>query len=147
MPRNDPFKNYRFRVEIDGIQEAGFREVTIPTSTQEPIEYREGRDPIHARKLPGLNKYGNVTLKWGITTSMELYDWRKRIEEGGIEKERKNIRIFIQNDLQTGEDKLEWELLEAWPTVYTAPELNATGNEIAIESLEIVCEEIRRVKV
>jgi phage tail-like protein len=146
MPRNDPFKNYRFRVEIDGITEAGFREVTIPTSTQEPIEYREGGEPIHTRKLPGLNKYGNVTLKWGITNSMVLYDWRKKIEEGKVESERKNIRIFIQNDLPAGEDKLEWELYEAWPTVYTAPELNATGNEIAIESLEIVCEEIKRVQ-
>jgi phage tail-like protein len=144
MARKDPFKNYRFRLELDGIQEAGFNGLTMSNSTQEPIEYREGHEPIYSRKLPGLIKYGNVTLKWGITDSMALYDWRKQIEDGDVEKARKTVHIYIQDDQNQGEDKVHWILEQAWPTVYTAPELNATGSEIAIESLEIVCERFYR---
>jgi len=71
--RKDPFKNFRFILEIDGITQAGFREVTIPDSTQDPIEYREGNEKfITARKLPGQIKYGNVSLKWGTTDSLEI---------------------------------------------------------------------------
>ena len=72
--RKDPYKNFRFLVEIDGITQAGFREVTIPDTAQDPVEYREGNEPITVRKLPGLIKYGNVTLKWGITDSLDLYN-------------------------------------------------------------------------
>jgi len=88
--RKDPYKNFRFLLEIDDITQAGFREVTVPDSTQDPIEYREGNEPITARKLPGLIKYGNVSLKWGITDSFDLYDWRKMVEDGNIKKARKN---------------------------------------------------------
>ena len=75
--RIDPYKNFRFLVEIDGIVQAGFSEATIPDSSQDPIEYREGNEPPTVRKIPGIIKYGNVTLKWGITDSLDLYNWRK----------------------------------------------------------------------
>jgi len=130
--RKDPYKNFRFLLEIDDITQAGFREVTVPDSTQDPIEYREGNEPITARKLPGLIKYGNVSLKWGITDSFDLYDWRKMVEDGNIKKARKNAA--------------RWEFSQAWPTKYDAPDLNATANEIAIETLEIAHEKMERIK-
>ena len=65
--RIDPYRNFRFRLEIDGITEAGFSEVTMPDASTEPIEYRNGDEGITVRKLPSLIKYSNVTLKWGIT--------------------------------------------------------------------------------
>ena len=68
--RKDPYKNFRFLLEIDGITQAGFREVTVPDSTSDVAEYREGNEPITPRKLPGLVKYGNLTLKWGMTDSL-----------------------------------------------------------------------------
>ena len=67
MARNDPLRNFRFRVEIDQITQAFFSEAAIGETTNEPIDYREGIDPTHVRKLPGLTKFGNITLKWGVT--------------------------------------------------------------------------------
>ena len=143
--RRDPFKNFRFVLEIDGIAQAGFREVTIPDSTQDPIEYREGDEKfITARKLPGQIKYGNVSLKWGTTDSLELYNWRKMVEDGKIKDARKNMAILVLND--EGEEAARWEFREAWPSKYDAPDLNATANEIAIETLEIVHEGMKRTK-
>jgi phage tail-like protein len=142
--RKDPYKNHRFTVQIDGITQAGFREVTIPDSSQDPVEYREGNEPPTVRKQPGLVKYGNVTLKWGITDSLDLYNWRKQIEDGKIKEARKNIAIELIND--EGAASSRWELSQAWPTKYTAPSLNATANEIAIETMEIAHEGIKRTK-
>ena len=96
--RKDPYKNFRFLVEIDGIVQAGFSEATIPDSTQEPIEYREGNEPTTVRKLPGLVKYGNLTLKWGITDSLELYNWRKMVEQGKTKDARKNIAVILMDE-------------------------------------------------
>ncbi len=142
--RRDPYKNYRFLVEIDGITQAGFREVTIPDSTQDSIEYREGNEPTTVRKLPGLIKYGNVSLKWGITDSLDLYNWRKQVEDGKIKGARKNMAIVVLDD--EGNQATRWEFSQAWPTKYDAPDLNATGNEIAIESLDIAHEGMKRTK-
>jgi phage tail-like protein len=143
MARKDPYKNYRFLVEIDGIVQAGFKEVTIPDTTQEPIEYREGNEPPTVRKIPGLIKYGNVTLKWGMTDSLDLYNWRKLVEEGKTDEYRRNMAIILMNEQaqQVG----RWEFSAAWPSKYDAPDLNAAGNEIAIESIEIVHEGMKRV--
>ena len=142
--RKDPYKNHRFLVEIHGITQAGFREVTIPDSQQDPIEYREGNEPPTVRKQPGLVKYGNVILKWGITDSLDLYNWRKEVEDGKTKGARKNIAIVLLNE--EGQPALRWELSQAWPTKYSAPSLNATANEVAIESLEIAHEGIKRTK-
>jgi phage tail-like protein len=142
--RKDPFKNHRFKVEINGIQQAGFREVTIPDSSQDPVEYRTGDGPPHVIKLPGLVKYGNVSLKWGITDSMEIYNWRKQVEDGKIKDARKSVSISLLDD--EGKEVNRWELTAAWPTKYSSPSLNATANEVAIESLDIAHEGIKRTK-
>lgn len=145
MARVDPYKGFRYVVEIDGIVQAGFSEVTIPDSSQEPVEYREGTDLPTARKLPGLVKYGNVVLKWGTTDSIELFEWRKAVEDGFINDSRKNMAIMVLND--EGIMAARWEFKDAWPTKYDAPDLKASGNEVAIETLEIAHEGMKRVKV
>ena len=142
--RKDPYQNFRFLVEIDGITQAGFREVTIPDTAQDPIEYREGNEAITVRKLPGLIKYGNVTLKWGITDSLDLYNWRKDVEDGKIKDARKNMAVVVLDD--EANSVTRWEFSQAWPTRYDAPDLNATGNEIAIETLEIAHEGMKRTQ-
>ena len=92
MAKTDPWRNCRFLLEIDGISQAGFREVTIPDTAQDPIEYREGDEAPTVRKVPGLIKYGNVTLKWGLTDSLDVYNWRKAIEDGQTADNRNNNR-------------------------------------------------------
>lgn len=141
MARNDPYRNFRFRLEIDGIDQAGFSEASGFDITVDPIDYREGADPTHVRKLPGLTKFGNVTLKWGVTDSMDLHDWHRQIVNGDIQ--RKNLAIVVQGE--DGSDKARWNIVEGWPTKYTPTTLNAKGNEVAIETLEICNEGVIRV--
>jgi len=140
--RNDPYRNFRFRVEIDGIQQAGFSECTGFDTTSDVIEYREGNEVTTVRKLPGLTKYANISLKWGITDSMDLYNWRKNIIDGKVE--RKNIAIIAIDE--AGNDKSRWEISNAWPSKYDPPDFNAKGNDVAVEMVEIVHEGIVRVK-
>lgn len=137
--RKDPLRNFRFRLEIDNIK-AGFSEATVPDTTTDVIEYREGNEPTTPRKLPGLTKYGNLSLKWGITDSMDLYNWRKQIIDGNIQ--RKNIAVVLIDE--AGNDKARWEFVNAWPSKYDPPDPNATGNAVAIETLEIVHEGMER---
>jgi len=143
MAQKNPYKNYRFLVEIDGIVQAGFKEVTIPDSSQDPIDYREGSDQPTVRKIPGLIKYGNVSLKVGMTDSMELYNWRKLVEDGKTDDYRKNMAIILINE--QGDPTGRWEFSDAWPTKYDAPDLNATDNNIAIEAIDIVHEGMKRI--
>lgn len=141
--RIDPYRNCRFRVEIDGIQIAGFSEATIPDSTTDPVEYREGTDITTMKKLSGLTKYGNITLKKGLTDSMDLYNWRKQVEQLGAIGSRKNISLILIDE--EGNDKARWNIIEAWPTKYDPSDFSAKGSEVVIESLEIVHEGVSRV--
>lgn len=145
--RIDPYRNFRFRVEVEGITTAAFSEATIPDSTSDTIDYREGSDPPHQKKLSGLLKFGNITLKKGLTDSMELYEWRKLVEDkgAGAEKARKNLSIILMDE--EGKDKARWDVAEAWPIKYDPSDLSAKGNEVVVEVLEVVHEGIKRVKV
>ena len=134
--RVDPYLNYNFSVEIDGLKVAGFSEVTMGSTTAQASEYREGTDRPTVRKLPGAVKYDNIVLKWGITDSRVLYDWYADVAKGKVE--RKNGSIIL-NGLD-GTEKLRWNFIQGWPTTWKGPELNAKSNEAAIVQLEIAHE-------
>lgn len=140
MARQDPLRNFRFRVEFDGQEVAGFSEVLIGATTTDVIEYREGNEPTHVRKLPGLHKFANVTLKRGITTSLELYNWHKQIIQGQIA--RRNVVIVVADE--SGADQVRFIVREAWPVKYDPSDLNAKGAEVFIELLELANEGIER---
>ncbi len=140
MARKDPYRVYNFRVEIDSIDRGGFRECSGLDSAQDPIEYREGTDSLTVRKQPGLVKYSNLSLKWGISDDAQLWEWLKKSKEGTVE--RKNGSIILLDD--TGEETMRWDFVEAWPTKWTGASFNATGNEVAIETLEIAHEGITK---
>ena len=144
MARNDPYRNLRFRVEIDGITQAGFSECQMENAATEVIEYREGTDPTHMRKLSGRTSFGNIILKWGVTDSIELWTWFQNIVQLGAQGNRKNISITLIDE--AGADKARWEVVEAWPMRYNRPDFNALANDVAIEELEIACESWKRVK-
>jgi phage tail-like protein len=139
--RNDPLRNFRFRLEIGGIGEAHFSEVTGFDITSDVIDYREGDEPTHVRKLPGLTKYGNVTLKRGVTDSMDIYNWHKDIVAGKIRRE--TVAIVVLDEL--GGDKARFNIEKAWPSKYDPMDLNAKGNDVSIETLELVNEGVQRV--
>jgi len=140
--RVDPYRQFRFRIEIDGIKQAGFSECTFADTTTDPVEYREGNEPPIFRKLSGLTKYGNITLKWGITGSLDLYKWRQQIIDTGAEGARKNMAIVLIDE--AGKDKGRWNIVQAWPTKYKPADFSSKANEVAIETLEIAHEGFTR---
>jgi phage tail-like protein len=139
MARIDPYKNSKFRVEIDGLSSSGFSECTGLESDVGCIEYREGGDHL-TRKLPGLHKVGDITLKRGVTKSAELWEWHKNIVNG-VSDRRSGTIVLLDDD---GSDVVRWRFVDGFPRKYAGPDLNATGNEVAIETLVICCERIER---
>lgn len=138
-----PYKKYNYKVLIDGEEEAGFSEVSAPDITSDPVEYREGNMAGKTPgKQPGILKYSNVTLKRGTTESRVFVDWMKEIQNG--KAPRRTVVITLMDDEM--KEVASWQLEKAWPTRYSAPDFNATSNEVAIESLELVCEGITRTK-
>ncbi|WP_261302874.1 phage tail protein [Paenibacillus andongensis] len=140
--RRDPYRNFRFRIEVEGIQQAGFSEISGFDASLSVIEYREGNETITPRKLPGLAKYGNISLKWGVTDSMDMYNWMSESIQGKVS--RKTVTIIAINE--EGADVATWQVIEAWPSKYSAPSFKGTGNEIAIENLELAHEGMTRTK-
>jgi phage tail-like protein len=137
--RNDPYKNFKFRVEIGGITSAGFSECTGLSTEVDCIEYREGGD-FFSRKLPGRSKFGNITLKRGVTKTPELQDWHKNILNGVADR-RDGFVILLDDDMTA---VVRWKFFDAFPRKWEGPDLKADGNEVAIESLELCCERIER---
>ncbi len=139
MAHPEPYKNFNFLVEIAGLTEAGFAECSGLESSVGVIEYREGGDHI-VRKLPGLRKLGNITLKRGVTKSHELQDWHKNILNG--QADRRNGSIILLDDAR--QEVVRWNFYNAFPAKWEGPNLNAKGNEVAIESLELCVEGLER---
>jgi phage tail-like protein len=134
--RIDPYRNFRFVVDIDG-NRAGFTSVSGLAAEAEVIEYREGWDGLSStRKLPGRIKYPNVTLRRGVTTDRFLWDWWKMILAGTVQ--RRNVGIILLDDDRN--EVLRWSLNEAWIAKIEVSDLDAEGNEVAIESIELAHE-------
>jgi phage tail-like protein len=138
--RSDPFHGFNFLVEIDGFARFAFRECSGLDSSQAPVDYREGDEPLRVRKLPGLNTYSPISLKRGITLDPDMWDWRRKASEGKVE--RRNVSIVLMDDTQ--KEAARWNLSDAWPSKWTGPSFNATSNEVAIESLELVHEGVAK---
>ncbi|HUS09308.1 MAG TPA: phage tail protein [Pyrinomonadaceae bacterium] len=138
--RVDPYRNFNFKVEIEGVTQAAFSDCSGFGSSTDPIEYREGGENTTVRKLPGMTKHTNITLKWGLTDSRELYQWYRDIVTGKVA--RKNGSIVLL-DLD-GTEKVRWNFYQGWPTKWDGPDFSAKGTDVAIETLEIAHEGIER---
>ncbi|MBI3560635.1 MAG: phage tail protein [Gammaproteobacteria bacterium] len=139
--RRDPYRQYNFLVEVDGLTRAGFKECYGLDSEQDIVEYREGNDKLAVRQLPGLVRFSNIVLKRGVTDDAELWNWRKNAQDGKVL--RKNGSIILLDD--TGVEKGRWNFTDAWPVKWVGPQFNATGNEVAIETLEITHEGVDKM--
>lgn len=139
--RVDPFRNFNFLVELDGIAQASFTECSGLSTTTEVIENREGGDNVTVRKLPGKTSYSDISLKWGLTDSTELWDWRQQIVDGNIVRKNGSIVVF---DLANSTEVARWNFVRAWPTKWEGPNLSAKGNDIAIDTLVLAHEGLAR---
>jgi phage tail-like protein len=137
----DPFSNYNFHVEIDGISRGAFQEVSGLDSTVDVVEHREGGWNTTPHKFPGQTKHANIVLKHGMASDRELVDWHQGVVQGTID--RRNGSVILLD--RKGSEVARWNFVRAWPTKYTGPSFNAESSDIAIETVELVHEGLERV--
>ena len=115
-------------------------------SENEVVEYKASgpKGEFVIKKVPGRMKWNNITLKRGITDAMDMWKWRKQVEDGEIDSARKNGSIVMYN--QAGKEVARWDFVNAWPSKLSGPTANANNNEVGIEELEITHEGYKRVK-
>ncbi len=139
VTRPDPYGGYNFEVSIEGVSDDGkavkgsFSEVSGLEAAVDPIDYRYGSDDIHARKLPGLKKFTNITLKRGITGDIDFWKWIVEGLKGKVRRVQGSISLLDE----ARQPVLQWKFTRGWPCKWTGPGLNAKNNEIALETLEI----------
>jgi phage tail-like protein len=137
--RVDPLRVFNFRVELDNTNVASFREASGLTVSTDPVDYREGTDLwLSVRKLPGLRKNNSIMLKRGFTPNKDLWNWYKNILNGV--DDRRNGAIVLQDEQHN--DVLRWEFQNGWITKWEGATMNATSNDVAIETIEIVHERL-----
>jgi phage tail-like protein len=135
--RNDPFRGFNFSVEIDGIPRGAFSEVSGLTAEGDAVDYREGTDMQHnVRKLVGLRKYTNLMFKRGYTQDGSLWAWWTNIMNG--QPDRRNVTIVLMDEAR--KPVMRWHAENAWINKIEGPALKAAGNEVAMESMELVHE-------
>ncbi len=140
--RNDPYGQFNFLIEIDGVVKGGFSEASGLTTDTNIIEYREGAEQQGTtRKLPGLMKYNNIVLKRGWTKDKSLWSWRKKVIDGKTQRSSGSIVLLDE----ARNEALRWNFREGWPSKWEGPALNAKTSEVAIETLEIANEGIELV--
>jgi len=139
--RIDPYINFNFHVEVDGIVRAAFHEVSGLESSIDVIDHREGGSNITPGKYPGMAKYANIVLKWGQADDNDLYNWHLQWLTGDPAAARRNGSIVLLD--RQGNEKMRWNFFSAWPSKWTGPAFNAEGNDIAIVSLELAHEGVK----
>jgi phage tail-like protein len=132
-----PLPKFYFQVKWDSAV-LSFEEVSGLDVEAQPIEYRHGDSPVFsAIKMPGLKKYGNVTMKKGVFKSdNKFWDWFNQIKMNTV----KRVPVTISLLDEEGKPTMVWTLTNAWPTKITGTDLKAEGNEVAVETIEVVHE-------
>lgn len=133
---NWPQPKFHFVVDIAGVgTNLRFQEVSGLDAESQPIEYRPGSSPsFSAIKMPGIRKFSNITLKRGVVANDgKLFDWLNGIKSKSTT--RSTVTITLVDE--TGHPAMRWTLANAWPAKISGPDLKGTGNEVAIETLEL----------
>ncbi len=144
--REDPLVGFHFGVEVQGVITGYFTECSGLGSEQEIVEHKviteTGQEVV--MKLPGRLKWENITLKRGITSSMDIWNWRKQVEDGNVDAARHNGSVIMYN--QQLAPVARWNFENAWPVKVSGPQPKADSNEIGVEELTIAHEYIVRVQ-
>jgi phage tail-like protein len=136
----DALSNYAFQIEVDGVTLAQFKEVSGLSAEIQVVEHKEnkaGGIPV-IKKLPGAQKFGDITLKRGKTNDRSWWDWIKEVQEGKIDSARRNGSI-VMYDYERGE-QARYNFANGWPSKVSIGSLQAGGSDVAIEELTIVHE-------
>jgi len=135
----DPFATFKFFVQVGDITEAAFTECSGLEMSTEVFEYQEGGRNEYVHKFPGRTKYSNITLKHGFTTSNALFDWYREMEEKILDGKPftfRQVTITLYSSADRDE-KVKWNLDEAFPVKWVGPSFKTDEAAIAIETLEL----------
>lgn len=135
----DHIGNFNFRVEIEGVTQGAFRNVEGLDSETEIVEYQDGDDLV-LRKRPGRTKFSNIVLKRGFVNTDDLWQWRKKVVEGKLE--RKSGSIVLCGD--DGEEIMRYNFFEGWPCKWKGFTLDGKGTDVNVEEIELAVEKIER---
>ena len=137
--RTDPYLVGNFRVQIDGITATSFSEVSGLEAAIEVVDSRTGDIQQNAvRKMPGLHKFTNITLKRGLTQDLSLWNWMQDALNGNLQRASVAITMLDQAD----NPQWVWKLTNAWPCKWTGPVFLAESGEVAMETIEICYENL-----
>ncbi|MEM9042252.1 MAG: phage tail protein [Actinomycetota bacterium] len=140
VQRDHPYGQFNFLVEIDGIEAAGFSRVSGLDGEVDMIEYRTGNSVSTPMKVPGLVRYGDVTLSRGVIGSLELWSWFEQVVNGDESSRRTMVIILLGEER---EPVLRWELRNARPVRHVSGPLDALGRAVAVEELVLAHEGLR----
>ena len=148
MSYEDPLVGFHFKIDVGNGKISGFfTEVSGIGSEHEVIEHKvvsdDGKKEI-VMKIPGRLKWENITLKRGLTSTIDIWDWRKNIEDGKVDDNRYDGSIFMLD--QNGDPVAQWDFQRAWPIKVTGPQPKSDSNEIGIEEMVLTHEYIERVQ-
>ena len=136
----DHIGSFNFRVEINGVTEGPFIYVSGIESQSEVIEYRNGADNL-TRKIPGRTSYSNIVMRRGYNNVDDLWEWRKSVTNGVINRRNGSI-IILGADAET--EIIRFNFFQAWPCRYELGQFNGEVDSVLIEEIEIVTEIIER---
>jgi phage tail-like protein len=146
MPTEELFGAYNFLLEIQGVINdnkvivGGFKSVAGMDSETEIVEFKQGNDLV-VRKKPGRTTYANIVLERGYTATDDLWQWRKNIEDGKIDRRSGSV-IILDQDGQT--EVARYNFYEGWPCKWNVPDLDSDSSSMAIEKVEIAVEKVER---
>ncbi len=139
----DSFVASWFGVEFQGAVSGAFQECSGLGSENEVVVQKSSTDgKFIIKKIAGNLKWNDITLKRGITTSMDLWTWRGMVEKGDLASARKNGTITMFS--HEGSPIAKWDFVNAWPSKLTGPTPTAQSDAIAIEEMVIVHEGYQR---
>ena len=140
----DLMTTFQFVLEVDGIEMASFRKCSGVESETETIEYKEAtkEGKMIIRKVPGAMKWSDITLERRIDGSTAQWEWRKQVEDGDVDKARRNGSIVIKDSMKA--EVARWNFERGWVSKWTGAELDAGANEVATEKVVITHEGLHR---
>lgn len=136
-----PMPKFRFEVDLGTeLKGVAFQEVSGLDVESQIIEYRTGDSPhFSTEKMPGITKYGNVTMKRGVfVNDNTFWKWHQQVVMNTIARRTVIIKLLDES----GNVTMQWTLNNAWPTKITSTDLKSDGNEVAIETIEIAHEQM-----
>lgn len=139
--RVDPYGAFNFQLLIDGVTEGHFTECSGLGMRIEAIQYREAGTSQAVRRIPGRVEYGDVILSYGLTDSLDLWNWLRTVAQGVVQ--RKNVSVVMLAS-DGASEAIRWNLLNAWPAEWRGAPLRALSQEVAIEQMRLVCDEMNR---